>query len=74
MFFWQRVERRPGSQRARLSDRSVAEVCTSEELIRLEELRTRFVSGDTYREFGLDPRRVEFARWLLANGKLSEDL
>jgi len=45
---------------------------TSEELARLNALRTNFRSRAEYLERVIDDRRLEFARWLVENGKLSE--
>lgn len=46
---------------------------TSEEAARLQSLRETFhAQADYLRE--LDERRLEFARWLLETGKLSEQL
>lgn len=45
---------------------------TPEELARLNALRANFRSRAEYRERVIDDRRLEFARWLVENGKLSE--
>jgi hypothetical protein len=45
---------------------------TPEELARLNALRTNFRSRAEYLERVIDDRRLEFARWLVENGKLSE--
>jgi hypothetical protein len=45
---------------------------SAEELARLNALRTSFRSRAEYLERVIDDRRLEFARWLVENGKLSE--
>lgn len=45
---------------------------TPEELARLNALRSNFRSRAEYLERVIDDRRLEFARWLLEHGKLSE--
>jgi len=45
---------------------------TPEELARLNALRTDFHGRAEYLERVIDDRRLEFARWLVENGKLSE--
>jgi hypothetical protein len=45
---------------------------TSDEVERLRDLRRNFYSHTEYLERVIDERRLEFARWLLDNGKLSE--
>jgi hypothetical protein len=45
---------------------------TPQELARLNALRMNFRSRAEYLERVIDDRRLEFARWLVANGKLSE--
>ena len=45
---------------------------SQEELARLNALRTNFRSRAEYIERVIDDRRLEFARWLVENGKLSE--
>jgi hypothetical protein len=46
---------------------------TPEELARLNALRADFYSRAEYLERVIDDRRLEFARWLVENGKLHED-
>ena len=45
---------------------------TTDEVERLMDLRRNFYSHSEYLEQMIDERRLEFARWLLDNGKLSE--
>jgi hypothetical protein len=45
---------------------------TPQELARLNALRMNFRSRAEYLERVIDDRRLEFARWIVANGKLSE--
>ena len=45
---------------------------TSDEVARLTDLRRNFFAHSEYLERVIDERRLEFARWLLDNGKLSE--
>jgi hypothetical protein len=45
---------------------------TPEEVSRLISLRQTFASHSDYRESMIDERRLEFVRWLLDHGKLSE--
>lgn len=45
---------------------------TAEEWSRLSALRQRIASLPDYRELGSDIRRLEFVRWLVQHGKLSE--
>jgi ABC-type branched-subunit amino acid transport system ATPase component len=47
---------------------------TAVELARLERLRERHAAYLGYAEQGLDLRRLEFARWLVQRGILSEEL
>ena len=46
---------------------------TTEEAARLQYLRETFNTQAAYQRV-LDERRLEFARWLLETGRLSEDL
>lgn len=45
---------------------------SNEEVERLMTLRHNFYAHTEYLERVIDERRLEFARWLLENGKLSE--
>ena len=45
---------------------------TSEEVTRLTDLRHNFFAHSEYLERVIDERRIEFARWLLEHGKLTE--
>lgn len=45
---------------------------SSDEVARLMDLRRNFHAHTEYVERVIDERRLEFARWLLANGKLTE--
>ncbi|HLJ80500.1 MAG TPA: hypothetical protein VKT52_03365 [Ktedonobacterales bacterium] len=45
---------------------------TAEEVSRLTQLRSNFHAHSEYLERVIDERRLEFARWLLDHGKLSE--
>lgn len=47
---------------------------TVEEKERLLALCQHFSAHPEYLEFGIDERRLTFARWLVEHGKLSEDL
>jgi len=45
---------------------------TSAEVVALTDLRRNFFAHTEYLERVIDERRLEFARWLIQNGKLSE--
>ena len=45
---------------------------SSDEVARLVNLRRNFHAHTEYVERVIDERRLEFARWLLDNGKLTE--
>lgn len=45
---------------------------SADEIARLTELRHNFFAHTEYLERVIDERRLEFARWLLDHGKLSE--
>ncbi|HLZ22372.1 MAG TPA: hypothetical protein VKQ30_09635 [Ktedonobacterales bacterium] len=45
---------------------------TEDEVLRLTQLRVNFHAHAEYLERVKDERRLEFARWLLDHGKLSE--
>ena len=45
---------------------------TADEVSRLTQLRSNFHAHAEYLERVIDERRLEFARWLLDHGKLSE--
>ena len=47
---------------------------TEDEIARLNDLSQRFQHHVGYFELELDERRLEFARWLVQHGRLSEDL
>lgn len=47
---------------------------TEDEIARLRALSRRFDSHAEYFEMDLDVRRLEFARWLVQHGRLSEDV
>jgi hypothetical protein len=74
MFFWPRSDKASFLRSAQLEIPKLADVCSSDEVIRLEEMRARLPAGGACQEFELDERRVEFVRWLIANGKLGESL
>lgn len=67
MFAWERAG--AALQRATALDPSF----TPEEASRLTDLQKRYRTQQ-YREHGLDARRLEFARWLIRTGRLSEDI
>jgi hypothetical protein len=46
---------------------------TAEEMTRLMELRQRLHTYTEFWEHTSDVRRLEFARWLVQHGKLSEE-
>jgi hypothetical protein len=46
---------------------------TADEVARLSNLRRNFHSHADYLRRVLDDRRLEFARWLLENGKLDDE-
>lgn len=73
MFFRQRMEKTSRPQRSPLAITTPDDLFTADELLRLQELWTHAAAGSTYLEFELDRNRIEFARWLIANGKLGED-
>ena len=52
----------------------LGESFTQEELSRLSALRENFHTHAEYLERVIDDRRLEFARWLLEHGKLSEGI
>lgn len=45
---------------------------TSDEVTALTDLRRNFYAHTEYLERVIDERRLEFARWLMEHGKLSE--
>jgi hypothetical protein len=45
---------------------------STDEIERLTDLRRNFHAYTEYMERVIDSRRLEFARWLLDNGKISE--
>lgn len=47
---------------------------TPEEKERLLALCQHFSSHPHYLEYGIDERKLTFARWLVEHGKLSEDI
>jgi len=47
---------------------------TSDEMSRLDALRRNYTNHAEYLERVIDDRRMEFARFLLEHGRLSEDL
>ncbi len=47
---------------------------TAEEMLRLEAFLRRCDDQPQCLEWEIDPRRLEFARWLIQHGRLSEDL
>jgi AraC-like DNA-binding protein len=55
-----------------VSPATLRDMFTPEELSRLCALRENFYTHAEYLERVIDGRRLEFARWLLENGKLSE--
>ena len=54
------------------SPTKLSDMFTPEELSRLDALRQNFYTHAEYLERVIDDRRLEFARWLLEHGKLSE--
>ncbi len=80
MFKWERREWNQSAQQSKWEPNapathfpsSLADLCGPEELAKLVALRTRIVSGCLPAEFGLDECRVEFARWLVLHGKLTD--
>jgi hypothetical protein len=59
----------PGAFAPRLDDHF-----TAEEAQRLNALRQRVVSQPVHLDLGFDARRLEFARWLVEQGRLSEGI
>jgi hypothetical protein len=57
-----------------ISPITLGDTFTPEELSRLDALRQNFYTHAEYLERVIDDRRLEFARWLLDNGKLSEGI
>lgn len=55
-----------------VSPTTLGETFTPEELSRLSTLRENFYTHAEYLERVIDDRRLEFARWLMEHGKLSE--
>ena len=47
---------------------------TAEEMRRLEAFLRRCDDQPQYAEWEINPRRLEFARWLIQRGRLSEGL
>jgi hypothetical protein len=54
------------------SPTKLSDMFTPDELSRLDALRQNFYTHAEYLERVIDDRRLEFARWLLDHGKLSE--
>ena len=67
MFMWQQSNQTPRAS-------VVAAAFTPEEVARLRELREEYEAYQACREFGLDPRRLHFARWLVQQGRLNEGI
>ena len=74
MFLWPRNDSATSLNSAQVAIPILADVCSTDEVTRLEEMRARLPAGGTCQEFELDERRVEFVRWLIAHGKLGEDM
>jgi len=55
-------------------DATLAASFTPEELIRLWALREQYETSQDCGEFGLDERRLRFARWLVEHKLLSEEV
>jgi hypothetical protein len=53
---------------------ATASLLTAAEAQRLAEYLRRCDYQPLYVELGMDPRRLEFARWLFQHGILNEDL
>ena len=66
MFTWERANQ---LQR----DAALATTFTPEELSRLRALREQYETTQACAEFGLDERRLRFARWLVEHRRLSEN-
>ncbi len=45
---------------------------TSAELVALTDMRRNFFAHTEYLERVIDERRLEFARWLIENGKITD--
>ena len=52
----------------------MADALTSEEMRRLDAFQRSCDYQPQYLEWEIDPRRLEFARWLVQHGRLSDDL
>jgi hypothetical protein len=74
MFFWPHRDKAIFLNSAQLKIPKLADVCSTDEVARLEEMRARLPAGSTCQEFGLDERRVGFVRWLITHGKLRENM
>lgn len=67
MFTWERADE---LQR----EATLTATFTPEELIRLRALREQYETSQDCGEFGLDERRLRFARWLVEHRLLSEEV
>ena len=67
MFTWERANE---LQR----DTTLAATFTAEELRCFRALREQYETSQDCGEFGLDERRLRFARWLVEHGRLSEEI
>lgn len=50
------------------------EIFTESQLAMLTALRARIAKYQAHEEHGLDERRLEFASWLVAHGRLGEGI
>lgn len=78
MLSWERMARervaREQLARARATPTvPIEELFTPETLARLTALRERFCGHPEWIEFTLAERRLVFARWLVEQGRLSDD-
>lgn len=70
MFVWQN---KPMLKYAPAATADLTAVFTEQELERLRALRARSCALQVSEEYGVDVRRLQFARWLVTHGRLHED-
>jgi hypothetical protein len=70
MYPWESVIHKSVS---RVESESARSALTLDEIARLSSMRARYDGRPEYLELGLDERKLTFARWLVTQGKLTDD-
>ncbi len=74
MLPWERMARERRERERMLRAAAIEEQFTPEILAKLTALRARFCGHPEWIEFTLEERRLVFARWLVEQGRLSDDI